>query len=41
MVLIGNDAYFASSTLPSDYAWLRFVARCTGGTAVGVLGEIL
>jgi hypothetical protein len=39
--MIGDDAYFASGNLPSDYAWLRFVAQCTGGMAVGVLGEIL
>lgn len=41
MVLLHNDAYFAGGALAGDYAWLRFMARATGGTAVGIFGEVL
>ena len=39
MVITDADVIF--SHYPRDYAWLRFLAQATGGTAVGVLGEVL
>ena len=41
MVITPNDLYVASGYLPSDYAWLRFMARVVGGTAIGVMNEEL
>lgn len=41
MVVTPNDLYLASGNLPSDYAWLRFMARVVGGVAVGVMNEVL
>lgn len=41
MILLQNDAYFASGNLPSDYAFLRFMAKALGGQAYGLFGELL
>lgn len=41
MVLLLNDAYFASGFLPADEPWLIFMAKVLGGVAVNNLGEFI
>lgn len=41
MVTVGKDCYLASGHLPSDYAWLRFMAKAMGGEACGCFNERL
>lgn len=41
MVITNTDTYFASGHLPSDYAYLRFMAKSIGGVAIGLFNEIL